>query len=456
MRNQIALACTLLAACIDAPQLDDKRQDSTVCGVGQTVTGIDVSYYQGTIDWSAVAGSGMKYAFVRVSDGTGFPDPQFDSYWAGSRAAGIYHGAYQFFEPAQDPIAQADLVLAKIGGTLAPDDLPPVLDVEVSGGLGGAAVAANVKTWVDHVAAAIGRPPIIYTGKYFWEDNVADADESASPLWHAQYTSASCPDIADAWSGWAFWQYTSTGTVAGIGSDMDIDRWNGDEASLQAFLGPAAPCGTIDATGGVIDNGDPCYTTGGPAAYIRHVTDAGMGDNLDWTHTTNTASEDNYAQWNLYFAQAGSYELSVYTAAAYAQSKQARYVVTSSGGATRTVTIDQTAVDGWQSLGTFQFDAGGAQSVNLGDNTGEPNADNVQLVFDALQIAPAGSGSDGSDADPGAGSGSDPGDGGPGKLDAGCSAGTGGGGWMIVVAIVGLVRRRRSPRARILRVRREA
>jgi lysozyme len=227
----------IAAACAE-PKTSAVEAEGVVCGSGPTVKGIDVSYYQGTIDWTAVKNDGVAFAFIRVSDGTGYIDPNFPAYWAGSRAAGIVHGAYQYFHPGTDPIAQADLLLSKIGGGLAGDDLPPVIDVETTDGLAPSAVAAAVKAWVDHVAAAIGRPPIIYTGFYFWRDSVGGADMTTSPLWHAQYTTATCPNIADPWTNWAFWQYTSTGTVAGISGGTDVDRWNGDMASLTAFLGP--------------------------------------------------------------------------------------------------------------------------------------------------------------------------------------------------------------------------
>ena len=88
-----------------------------------------------------------------------------------------------------------------------------------------------------------------------------------------------------------------------------------------------APCGTIDAAGGVIDNGDACFTGGGPATGLRSVTTAGYNTNLLWTHTTSLASEQNYAEWSLDFEAAGRYRVEVYTAAAFAQSKQAGYVV---------------------------------------------------------------------------------------------------------------------------------
>jgi lysozyme len=140
------------------------EQEATVCGVGPTVKGIDVSYYQGTINWTAVKNDGVKFAFIRVSDGLNTIDNKFATNWSGSRAAGVKHGAYQFFRPSQDPIAQADLLLAKIGSKLEPDDLPPVIDVEASDGQSAATITTKVKKWVAHVKAATGRDPIIYTG----------------------------------------------------------------------------------------------------------------------------------------------------------------------------------------------------------------------------------------------------------------------------------------------------
>src|SRR5258705_12512274 len=129
----------------DSTDLSLLEQEATVCGVGPTVKGIDVSYHNGTINWSSVKADGVAYAFIRVSDGTGFIDPKFESYWSASRAVGIKHGAYQYFHPGTDPIAQADLLLSKIGSKLEPDDLPPVVDVEVADGLGAAQIQAKLK-----------------------------------------------------------------------------------------------------------------------------------------------------------------------------------------------------------------------------------------------------------------------------------------------------------------------
>jgi len=223
-----------LVGCAVPPVESTIEQHTDVCGVGPTIKGIDVSKYEGTIDWQAVKGDGVEYAFVRVSDGTMFPDAFFDANWAGSRAVGIVHGAYQFFRANEDPVAQADMVLAKIGGTMAADDLPPVIDIESDDGQTPEQIAAAAQLWIDHVTAAIGRKPIVYTARKFWRDKVAGADFTQSDLWNAQYTTALCANIPVPWSTWYFWQFTESGTVAGItppmGGGVDVNRWNGDRA----------------------------------------------------------------------------------------------------------------------------------------------------------------------------------------------------------------------------------
>jgi hypothetical protein len=155
-------------------------------------------------------------------------------------------------------------------------------------------------------------------------------------------------------------------------------------------IGPPPPppvCEVIPAEGRTIEEDDDCATAGGPLQYWRTEQDGSAG-RLHWTHTTDDAEAANFAEWKLDFANAGRYELAVYTDASFAESHQALYVVAHEGGESDVV-IDQTAVDGFQSLGTFDF-AAGVASVRVDDNTGEPlGADNTRLVFDALRITPA-------------------------------------------------------------------
>ncbi|MCB9565182.1 MAG: hypothetical protein H6709_08795 [Kofleriaceae bacterium] len=213
-----------------------------VCADGATLTGVDVSFYQGAIDWARARDAGVAFAFIRVSDGLSYPDGRFASNWAAARAAGVTRGAYQFFRPGSDAVAQADLLIDAIGA-LAPGDLPPVIDVEATSGLSAATIVARIGQWVDRIEARLGVTPIVYTGKYFWQDSVgASAAFVDHPLWVAQYTSA-CPDLPTPWTRWTFWQSSDAGTIAGIPGGVDVDRFNGSRADLDRLTvgGALAP-----------------------------------------------------------------------------------------------------------------------------------------------------------------------------------------------------------------------
>jgi GH25 family lysozyme M1 (1,4-beta-N-acetylmuramidase) len=214
----------------------DKSPPETAhaCIPGSTVKGVDVSYYDGDVDWSATKANGVDFAFVRVSDGLTFHDPDFVQNWQGTKTAGVIRGAYQFFRPEDDPTEQADLVISSIGGKYTPGDLPPVIDVEVSDGYGPSALAAKITTWVDRVQTALGVRPIVYTGTYFWEDQVGGASGfGEDPMWLARYTA--CPSVTSPWTTWTFWQYTDTGSIGGIDDAVDTNRFDGTLDQLTAF-----------------------------------------------------------------------------------------------------------------------------------------------------------------------------------------------------------------------------
>lgn len=228
-----------LASCADGADeapLGEVVLPATVCATGSTLFGIDVSKWQGNIDWARVKAAGVKYAFIRVSDGIATIDEKFVPNWVGAGAQGIPRGVYQFFRPHRDPIAQADIVIDHLleHGV---GELPPVIDVEATNDQTPETIARNVGLWIDRVESALGVTPIIYTGRYFWNDNVRSNAYSSYPLWIAHYTSAACPNIPDAWGRWAFWQYSSTGRVDGIAGDVDMNRFNGTASDLLALVG---------------------------------------------------------------------------------------------------------------------------------------------------------------------------------------------------------------------------
>jgi len=210
------------------------------------VQGVDVSVYQGDFDWAAAH---VTFGYARISDGTGSIDDTFATNWANMKNAGVLRGAYQFFEPGEDVAAQADLMVQKVG-KLQPGDLPAMIDVEVTGGQGDATVGARVAQWLQIVEAGTGRRPIIYTGSYFWQDDVGDTGLGAYPVWIAAYGPA-CPSLPPGWGSWLMWQYSD-----GNGS-LDHDVFNGTLAQLKTLAGiadgpptpkPAAPsgCGSIE------------------------------------------------------------------------------------------------------------------------------------------------------------------------------------------------------------------
>jgi MYXO-CTERM domain-containing protein len=391
-------AAGALAADVDA-------LPAVVCADGPTVQGIDVSYWQGDIDWQAVAGDGIRFAIIRASDGTGYIDSKFAPNWAGAQDNGLLVGAYQYFRPSQDPIAQAEILLDMMG-PYAAGTLPPVIDVETSEGLSPAQVADRVGQWIDHVEAATGVKPIVYTGKYIWEGQVASAQWTDYPLWIAQY-GPECPDLPTPWSDWRIFQTTSKGAVSGIAGDVDMNLFNGDDAALEGFAGggvmtmcgdgkcgggessdtcPAdcPPCGIIPADGGIIDDADACFHAHGNPDYW-YDNASGWDGALTWTHAIDSADPDNFAVWELNFDEAGSYRVEVYIDD-FGQSQASAYRITHQDGEAE-VPVDQSAGGGWVEVGDYDFKAGGyGQQVRLNDNTGEPFADKRQLVFDAIRL----------------------------------------------------------------------
>jgi lysozyme len=208
----------------------------TVCPGANSQYGIDVSEYQGNINWSSVKAAGKSFAIIRVSDGTGHLDSYFSQNWSGAKSAGLIRGVYQFFEPGEDAVAQANLVLSHMGA-FGPGDLPPMIDVEVTGGQSAATITSKVHQWVNTIQSATGVKPLIYTGGWFWNPDVQTGDFASYPLVDSYYCSNCCPDIASPWTKWAMWQYSSTGSVGGISGNVDLDRFDGTLDDLNALAG---------------------------------------------------------------------------------------------------------------------------------------------------------------------------------------------------------------------------
>jgi len=243
----------LIEACGEEPGRDFREilQEVRVCASGPTVNGIDVSYYQGTINWDRVAAAGVRFAIIRTGDGY-FEDPQFERNWSEARRVGIYRGAYHYFRPDKSPEDQADIVVSKLG-RLGAGDLPPVIDLENESLYSGYTLSQKldkVRRFINRVESGTGRQVMIYTGKYFWQDAFNSSNAFVDhPLWIPQY-GPTCPDLPTPWTDWLFFQTSDRGTVPGISGNVDLDLFNGDMADLERVANGAIPDGGGGGGGG--------------------------------------------------------------------------------------------------------------------------------------------------------------------------------------------------------------
>lgn len=186
------------------------------------IPGIDVSHYQGVIDWQKVKESGIGFAYVKCTDGAIFADPAFLTNMIASRVSGITRGAYHFLRNT-NIAEQIQSFSLKAGAAI--EDLPPVCDAEVSG-----LKADDVLTFLDAFPGSI-----LYTDLAMIKEWGAEAEKlTGHRLWLAHYVvpgSLNAPVTAEVagipWSAWTFWQHTPSGRVPGISTPVDLDWFNG-------------------------------------------------------------------------------------------------------------------------------------------------------------------------------------------------------------------------------------
>jgi lysozyme len=238
----LLVSSAVVAGCSASPDntCSSTGQALTVCATGKVTKGVDVSVYQGSITWSKVKSAGITFAIARVSDGTGTLDSTFATNWKGMKSNGIVRGVYQFFEPAGDPTKQANLLLSQVkaaGGFIA-GDLPPVMDIEVTGGQTDATIQSHMQTWLDVIEKAVGRKPLIYTNLN--TSSHFGGKFTSYPLWVASW-GGSCPTMPSGFKAWKFWQYADSGAISGISGNVDHDEFNGTLSDLEAWANPNPP-----------------------------------------------------------------------------------------------------------------------------------------------------------------------------------------------------------------------
>ncbi|MBA3042350.1 MAG: glycoside hydrolase family 25 protein [Alphaproteobacteria bacterium] len=202
------------------------------------VHGIDVSKWNGDVDWVKVRKSGVSFAFIKATEGKDVVDSRFDEYWRQAAAAGIPHAPYHFYYFCSTADEQADWFIRNV--PKASMHLPPVLDVEWNHTSktcnyrpSAMTVRAEMKRFMDRIEAYYGKRPIIYTSVDFHRDNLEGSFQDYH-FWVravAQHPEEIYPDRR-----WAFWQYTSTGVIPGIKGDTDINVFAGTEKNWKNWV----------------------------------------------------------------------------------------------------------------------------------------------------------------------------------------------------------------------------
>jgi GH25 family lysozyme M1 (1,4-beta-N-acetylmuramidase) len=258
MRIAVACAITFVAAIIVAVP-------AAPAVAATRVPGIDVSMWQGDVDWAAVASTSTRFAIMRATRGHDYVDPRYAEYLAEASANGLVVGAYHRAKvslAAGDPRAEANhfVDVAQIDA----GDVLPVLDIEEHGGLTVPQLTQWVRTWLARVFTRTGVRAMIYASPHFWRTYLGDTTwfaDNGYPLWIAHWGVPSPNVPAANWGdrGWTFWQWTSTGTVSGISTNVDRDRFNGSGL----LRGRIASLTVTLAAGGVITG--PRIACGGAA-----------------------------------------------------------------------------------------------------------------------------------------------------------------------------------------------
>lgn len=195
------------------------------------VHGVDVSRWQGDIDWATLRTQGANFAFIKATDGGDHLDPMFRTNWRKTKEAGIKRGAYHFFYWCRTAGEQAEWFIRNVPRD--PDALPPVIDVEYNHlseckrRLSAEKIREKMQVFMDILERHYGKRPIIYTAPDFYADNLRNAFPN-----HHFWLRAVAEHPSKVYPGrrWLFWQYSGSGLSQGVNGKIDLNVFYGDEA----------------------------------------------------------------------------------------------------------------------------------------------------------------------------------------------------------------------------------
>ncbi|MBO4802454.1 MAG: glycosyl hydrolase family 25 [Bacteroidaceae bacterium] len=185
--------------------------------VNQTIQGIDVSHYQGSIDWRTVARSGeISYVYVKATEGSQLVDNTYRANIQGARKAGLKVGCYHFYRPNVSPQLQFQNMVSVV--SLKHQDLIPIIDIEVRGREPLPNFQSKLRNFLKMVEKHYGVKPILYTSRDFYNKHLS------GPFTHYKYMIAryaeEVPELRDD-AAFVMWQYSASGRLPGIKGNVD-------------------------------------------------------------------------------------------------------------------------------------------------------------------------------------------------------------------------------------------
>ncbi len=233
-----AAAFALMGGCTALDRLGDARPHSGVAEAhSYPIHGIDISRWQGEIDWASVKASGVRFVYMKATEGGDHVDPSFQRNWEGARRAGIPRGAYHFVFWCRPAHEQAIWFKRQIPND--PDALPPVLDVEWNGHsktcpkkIDRNLALEKIQLMLTELEQLTGKKPVIYTDITFHRE-VLEGQFNDYPYWIR--STAAKPETRYNNRPWSFWQFTTTGRVPGIKGDVDRNAFFGSESEFHGW-----------------------------------------------------------------------------------------------------------------------------------------------------------------------------------------------------------------------------
>ncbi len=223
MQKTFSLLAIIILCAVSCRQPTERLED-------YEIHGIDVSHYQGNIDWDKVTKQNIKFVFIKATEGRTMQDVRFHENWQALKDRNIISSAYHFFRPTISASAQAENFTQLV--ELNAGDLPPVLDVEVLDGVSPAELREGMTIWLNRAEKHYGIPPIIYTNLKFYNAHIKGHLDNY-PLWIARYNYIP-PDLSGP-QEWQFWQYGNKGQISGINGDVDFNVFCSNQADLDSL-----------------------------------------------------------------------------------------------------------------------------------------------------------------------------------------------------------------------------